>query len=197
MLSANATERLDFRQVDRNLPTDPAGYAAWLRAGGEALVSQLRSHDADDAVWTWGTAGTVGWWARRTTHETLVHRADAALALGAEFNASPERAVDGLDEFLENLPAAAASFAPQAAAISGNGETVHLHATDADGEWMITLTPEGFTWTHGHDKGNVAARGRAVDLLLLAYGRLAPDNDRLQRFGDTDLLTRWQTMSAI
>ena len=29
MLRDGATERLDFRDVDRNLPADPSGYAAW------------------------------------------------------------------------------------------------------------------------------------------------------------------------
>lgn len=197
MMRDGATARLDFKQVDRNLPADPSGYPAWLREGAAALDAQLRGHAPDTAVWTWGPGQSVGWWARRMVHETLVHRIDAALALGRPFAIDPEVAVDGIDEFLENLPAAGASFAPNVAELTGAGESLHLHATDAAGEWMITLTENGFTWGHGHGKGDAAARGAAADLLLLAYGRLGAADERFQRFGDTDLLDRWLRLSAI
>ena len=196
MMRDRATERLDFRQVDRNLPADASGYADWVRAGGEALLTQLQA-PPDSPVWTWGPGKSVGWWARRVAHETLVHRADAALAQDREPTVAPALAVDGIDEFLENLPAAGASFAPNVAELTGQGESLHLHATDADGEWMITLTDDGFRWSHGHGKGDVAARGRAADLLLLVYGRLAVDDERFERFGDTTLLDRWLHLSAI
>ena len=148
-------------------------------------------------MWTWAPGGTAGWWARRLVHETAVHRYDAANALGAPFVLDAAVAVDGVDEFLANLPGAAASFAPGAAELRGEGETIHFHATDAEGEWMITLTPEGFTWGHGHGKGDVAARATAADLLLLVYGRLPATSERVQRFGDTELLDRWQQRAAI
>ncbi len=197
MLRDDATERLDFRQVDRRLPAEPSGYPAWLRTGADELDAQLTAHDADAPVWTWGDGHTARWWARRLAHETAVHRYDAAHALGRPFTMEATAAVDAIDELLENLPAAGASFAPQVAELAGTGQTLHLHATDADGEWMITLTPDGFTWAHGHGKGDVAARATAADLLLLATGRLDPASDRVQRFGDTELLDRWLRLSAI
>lgn len=197
MLRDGATERLDFRKVDRALPDDPSGYAGWLRAGAALVDEQLATHDADAPVWTWADGNTAAWWARRLVHENAVHRFDAANALGAPFAIEGSVAVDGVDEFLQNLPGAAASFAPDVAELRGDGETVHLHATDADGEWMITLTPSGFSWGHGHGKGDVAARATAADLLLLVYGRLPATSDRVQRFGDTELLDRWLRLSAI
>lgn len=198
MMRDGAIERLDFRKVDRNLPEDPSGYAGWMRAGGAALVAQLDA-PAQTPVWTWGPEHSVGWWARRMAHEALVHRADAAMALGQTIDISPSVAVDGINEFLENLPAAGVSFAPSVTELAGNGETLHLHATDADGdgEWMITLTTDGFTWGHGHSKGDVAARGRAADLLLLLYGRADAHDERFERFGDSALLDRWLHLSAI
>ena len=197
MLRDGATERLDFRDVDRDLPADPSGYAAWLRDGGGTLVDMLAQREADAAVWTWGPAHNAGWWARRMVHETLIHRADAAEALGGEFTTTAELAVDGIDEFLANLPSAAASFAPNVLELTGQGESLHFHATDAPGEWMVTLTADGFMWGHGHGKGDVAVRGPAADLLLMAYGRTPADHGRLQRFGDTGLLDRWLAYSAI
>jgi uncharacterized protein (TIGR03083 family) len=197
MLRDGLTERLDFRNVDRDLPADDTGWAAWLRATAALLDAQLAAHGEHDAVWTWGDGRTAGWWARRLVHEVAVHRADAANALGAPFVLDPATAVDGVDELLENLPAAARSFAPSVAELRGAGETLHFHATDADGEWMITMTPDGFTWGHGHGKGDVAARATAADLLLLAYGRLPATSERVQRFGDTELLDRWLRQSAL
>ncbi len=197
MLRDNATVRLDFRDVDRNLPAESSGYAAWLRDGGTALVELLAERGADAPVWTWGPGHTAGWWARRVAHETLVHRADAAQALGTAFTTTPELAVDGMDEFLVNLASAGASFAPNVLELTGQGESLHFHATDAPGEWMISLTPDGFQWGHGHGKGDVAVRGPAADLLLMAYGRTPPDHENLQRFGDTGLLERWLARSAI
>lgn len=196
MMRDGATERLDFRKVDRNLPEDAGGYANWMRAGGDALMAQLYGHEPDAAVWTWGAGHDVGWWGRRMAHETRMHRADAELALDRGIDFDAELAIDGIDEFLENLPSAATSFAPSAAALTGDGETLHLHATDAPGEWMITLTAGGFTWGHGHSKGDVAARGTAADLLLLIYGRTHVD-ERIQVFGDRALLDRWLSLSAI
>jgi hypothetical protein len=60
------------------------------------------------------------------------------------------------------------------AALSGVGGSVHLHATDGDGEWFIE-TGDGLTWTRAHEKGDVAVRGTTSDLLLLVWGRLGTD----------------------
>jgi hypothetical protein len=126
-------------------------------------------------------------------HETTVHRLDAEFALGREPRAGAAVAVDGVDEFLGNL-AAAGRFATALGELDDEG-TLHLHATDLPGdgagEWMVTLTPERFTWAHGHGKGDAAVRGTASDLLLLVYGRVPPVDGRYQVFGDQALLGRW------
>ena len=98
----------------------------------------------------------------------------------------PALAVDGIDEFLTNLPYSL-GFVP-GRVLSGTGETVHLHCTDAEGEWMITLSPSGFDWTHGHGKGTVAIRGTAGDLFLLLYRRVAPSPERFEIFGERSVL---------
>lgn len=196
MVRDGMQDRLDFKAIEGRAPAEGQSWADWMRAGGALLVGQLRGHAPDTPVWTWGPGATVGWWARRMTFESFVHGADVVLALGGEPALSPDLAVDGVDELLGNLLAAAV-FAPAVADLRGDGETLHLHATDADGEWMITLTADGFTWEHGHGKGDVAVRGPAVDLLLLAYGRRAADDPRFERFGDAGLLDRWLAQSSL
>lgn len=178
-------------------PTDgtAADLADHLVEGMRSLVDALRSVDGDEPVWGWG-GDTAGWWSRRQLHETLVHRIDAQLAAGDDgwpATVPPEVAVDGIDEMLANVVASAA-FSPDVAELRGEG-TIHLHATDADGEWMITLTPDGFEVTREHGKGTVAARGAAADLLGALYQRGA--TDRLEVFGDADLLSWWITKSAM
>ena len=61
---------------------------------------------------------------------------------------------------------------------AGPGETIHLHATDTDGEWLIRLTPDGIETSREHAKGDVAARGPASDLFLFLVGRVPPERAR-------------------
>jgi hypothetical protein len=115
--------------------------------------------------------------------ETSVHRWDA---VGGELDA--EMAVDGVDELLElfvpRLPAE--RFADTTPA------SLHLHATDAEGEWMVHLGPDGVRFEHGHAKGDVALRGTAADLLLWVWNRV-PADDRFEVFGDPTPLGSWRT----
>jgi uncharacterized protein (TIGR03083 family) len=139
------------------------------------------------------------WWARRMLHETAVHRADAELSLGLEPDFSPVAAADGVDELLAN--ALLGGRPSQRLAELPAGETIHLHATDEGlgerGEWLISFGDGGYTWSHGHAKGAVAVRGPAGLVLLLIYGRIRPDDKRLQVFGDTDLLATWQNVMSL
>ncbi len=161
---------------------------AWLAGGAPPLLAALAAGDPASAVWGWG-GDTRAWWARRLLHETTLHRADAEMAIGCEPEIAADVALDGIDEFLDNLPAV---HGCEETTLHGSGETLHLHATDAPGEWTITLTPTGFTWERGHSKASVAVRGTVADLLLVVYGRRrVVDEERYQVFGDTELWARW------
>src|SRR5262249_38658792 len=111
-------------------------------------------------------------------------------------------AADGVDEFL--LVAPLGSRVSKRLAELPAGHTIHLHATDsvfsgtasAAGEWLISLNGGGYTWSHGHAKGTVAVRGPAA-LLLFAYGRIRPGDERLTVFGDTTLLQAWQDIMTL
>lgn len=160
----------------------------WYAAGVEPLADSLEAAGPDAEVWSWTAWHTAGFWARRMAHETAVHRCDAESACGggqgvAAIDAG--LAVDGIDEALDMLP-----FRPGTKDLAGGGETIHLHCTDTDGEWLVRLDATGVTVTREHAKGDVAARGPASDLLLFLYGR-APVG-ALEVFGDSSLLTRWQ-----
>lgn len=192
IVMTRATARVSYRAVVEE-PEPGTDLPTWLAEGLSRLVSTLRAADPDAPVWTWGEDQHIRFWSRRMWHESLIHRADVELALGREVTIDPAAAVDAIDEFLANLPHAR-SIAPRLAELASDGQTLHLHATDTDGEWMITMPP-AYSWSRGHGKGDIAVRAPVRDLLLTIYGRLTPDP--LTIFGDHTLLTRWLTTTAL
>lgn len=183
-------ERSDARGEHWSEAAPPAAAEIldWIAGGVDPLADALRVAGPDVALWTWTSDQTSGFWARRMAVETAVHRYDAELAAHAA--AEPvgrELAVDGIDEFFWLIP-----FWPFAERVRGNGETLHLHATDGDGEWLLKLTPDGVEVSREHAKGDVAARGTASQLLLFLYGRVPADE--LEVFGDAALLAHWREM---
>lgn len=156
-----------------------------------ALVGALASSSPSAAVWTWWPADqTAGFWYRRMAHETAVHRVDAEAALGRVGSVATELAIDGVDEALDQF------LVPRIAegSLVGAPTTVHLHATDGSGEWLVRLGPGGVSVEKGHAKGDVAARGTASDLLLWLWGRLPVD--RLEVFGDATAVARLRAAAA-
>ena len=125
----------------------------------------------------------VRFWSRRMAHETSIHRWDAESASGAQAPVDAAVAVDGIDERLENLVPSMEHNPAGPDSLSGGGETLHLHCTDTDGEWLLRFAPDGFTFSREHAKGDLAVRGGASDLLLWLVGRRALDG--LETFGDT------------
>jgi uncharacterized protein (TIGR03083 family) len=174
----------------------PAGLTAWLVAGGEDLVATLRAADPDAPMWAWGADKHARFWSRRMLHETTLHRADAELALGATPKIDADLAVDGVDEFLDNLPCAS-HFAPGVRRLRGRGELLWV-APDMDVAWLVELTPDGFTWRHDRSgTPTVTVVGAAADLYLFAWGRVRAGDARLTVSGDRDLLEHWVSNSAL
>jgi uncharacterized protein (TIGR03083 family) len=199
IVAARAAGPLPQNSLDVGLPEDPADYPKWLAAGAGPLAATLREAGPRAPVWSWAGDAGSGWWARRMLHETAVHRADAELALGIEPEFDPGAAADGIAEFLAN--AALGGRPSQRLTQLPAGQSIHLHATDEGlgeaGEWLISFGDDGYEWRHGHEKGSVAVRGASGLLLLLVYGRVRPDDERLQVFGDAGLLATWQQVMTL
>ncbi len=172
----------------RTEPTDlppPDGLVAWFRAASAGLVDALGAAGPDVPVWTFLPGGTTAFWFRRQAHEVAVHRVDAEQAGGVAAPIATDLAADGIAEWLEIVTRRGADV------LRGDGETVHLHCTDTregEGEWLVTLTPDGPRIEATHAKGDVAARGTASDLELVLWGR--GDVAGLEVFGDAALLER-------
>ncbi|AEW93780.1 MULTISPECIES: maleylpyruvate isomerase family mycothiol-dependent enzyme [Streptomycetaceae] len=182
-------------------PKDAEGLARWLGDGVTPLVAALREAGPDTRVWSWAGVPTTAFWSRRMVLETLVHRADAAIALQRPYDAPAELAADAIDEWLELMASESAlRFRPQLAELRGDGERLHLHATDApaqlNAEWVVERTPQGITWRREHAKGDVALRAPLTDLFLAFHRRLPLDHERLEIIGDRALLDHWLEHTA-
>lgn len=160
---------------------------AEFRAGLDRLLDAF-SATADDApAWNWSARPQVAaFWKRRMTHETAVHRWDTQRAHGRDEPIDGVLAVDGVDEVLDtvvpaNLPADA-----------NLGGTLHLHATDPDGEWLVSVAGGTIDVRREHAKGDAAVRGTASDLMLFLWGRLGAD--ALDIHGDPSVVARWRTV---
>jgi uncharacterized protein (TIGR03083 family) len=195
IVASQAPSRLPFPEVAPE-SSSAGDLAEWLTAGAGPLLESLRAAGPVTPVWTWGPGRTSGWWARRMVHETAVHRADAELAAGiAAPVIDPVVAADGIDEFLFNLPSARRPYKHLASLPTGS--SLHLHATDGDGEWLVRFTESGITWERGHAKATVAVRGPVALLLLFTYGRVPGADERFAVFGDASVLDDWQQKTTL
>jgi uncharacterized protein (TIGR03083 family) len=180
IVEQRATERISRRELPG--PPEGADLVAWFRDQASALASTLAATDPTSPAWSWTDDHTAAFWFRRQANEAAVHRWDAELAAGKTVELDAALAADGVDENLTML-----SFRKD---ITGSGETVHLHCTDTEGEWLVTLDAGGPVLERVHSKGDVAARGTASALDLFVWGRVTPDT--LEVFGDGALLERFQ-----
>ena len=192
IIAERRLEPLDPRSVHSGKPPeDPDAAIDWLNKGVLLIMYAVDHVGPEARVWTFLGPRPAGWWIRRRLHEATVHRADAALAIGADFDLSPELAADGVSEWIERVTVQA----DHRSAPLPRGTTLHLHATDdglgPTGEWSITHDEDGLNWSHDHAKGETAVRGRAVDLLLALTRRRATTEAGLEVFGDAALWDGW------
>jgi uncharacterized protein (TIGR03083 family) len=183
---------LDPRDVrDGKPPDDPDAAIDWLNSGAQLIINSVDRAGADARVWTFLGTRPAGWWIRRRLHEATVHRADAAIALGVDYDLSPELAADGISEWIELMTVQAKPQSPPL----DLGRTLHLHATDdglgPTGEWTIVNDEDGIGWSHEHGKGDAALRGPAKDLLLAIVRRRSAADAGIEVLGDTAVWDGW------
>jgi len=181
---------------------NPAALDAWLADAAARFSSTLRAAGSGQEAQVWVFRRRTAFWARRAALDLVVHRADAAGTVGAEYRVAPELAADAIDELLELLsdPEVAAA-SPRMAELRGPGGSIHLHATDADAalaaEWLIELGAGGFSWHRGHERATVALRGPLTEVLRVFYRRLEPGSERVEVLGDAALLDFWLDRVAL
>jgi uncharacterized protein (TIGR03083 family) len=192
---------IPFREVpDGKLPDDRAEQRAWLHAGAVRIVDAVRDAGSD-LVWSFAGPTPAGYWIRRMAHETLVHRADAQLAAGAEPEPviEAEIAADAIDEWLMLLTGGLGNSDERAKALTA-GAGLHIHATDdglgGRGEWMIRHDARGLTVEPGHGKGDAALAGPAASLLLVLMRRRPASDPAVTVYGNSAVMDGWLASTA-
>ena len=191
---------LDPRTVEGGKPPpDPADAISWLHGGAQRLIDAVELTGVQTPVWTFLGPRPANWWVRRRLHETAVHRADAAIAVGSEFTLEPAVAADGISEWLERV---AVQAGREGAPLPlDDGDTLHLHATDSGlgeaGEWTIRVDDGRIAWSHEHGKGAAALRGGATDLLLAILRRVPLADSGVELFGDEGAWNNWLDLTPL
>ncbi len=123
------TERGDLADAAR--PPDRA-LADALHAASERLAAAIRNASASQRFHTWAGLQFVSWIARRQAHEALIHRADAAAAVGALVEMEPDVARDGIEELMEwfhGAPPGWAEWLPS--------DAIGLVEAGGEGRWRL------------------------------------------------------------
>jgi uncharacterized protein (TIGR03083 family) len=171
IVAEQAGEFIDPRTVPGGKPpADRDAQMGWLRQGVRELLDAVAQSGPETPVWTFLGMRPSAWWIRRRMHETAVHRADAALALGVDFQIEPAIAADGITEYLERVMIRADAEGP------------------AGGDRPLG---DGIPVDHEHARATVALRGRSRDLLLAIVRRGTAAELGLEIFGDQAVWDTW------
>ncbi|MFF8380060.1 maleylpyruvate isomerase N-terminal domain-containing protein [Streptomyces sp. NPDC015661] len=211
VVRTRATTRVLARDLPLDPPTDLAAHPDWLAAGAERFAATARAADPDAPVWSPGADPHVRHYPRHVLFETLVHLADAEIALTGEARPlGPGIAADAIDHFLENAPYIP-WIAEPLAHLDRDGAVLRLTARDTGAVWTLALGGGGFTWNRESRKGREGREGRGNggaeptagveadtgELLLLLHRRYAADDPRFAHTGDRHLLDDWLAATAL
>jgi uncharacterized protein (TIGR03083 family) len=172
----------------------------WFAKRRDDLVDSVSSLPPDAAAWSFSTRSdaTVSWWLRRQAYETAIHLHDLEEAVsyspdsdpsGAEANAvSSAAAADGADEVLTDIAPTYLDRNPS----SELAGSLHVHATDTPGEWIVNFDAKPVLVGREHAKADAAVRGPARSLLLWLWNRRPLDESALEVFGNLDIARSWE-----
>lgn len=171
---------------------DPDEAAGAYRRALARLQDALDDLDPAAATWNPFPVEQVGsFWPRRQAHETALHRWDAQRARGEPDPLDRDLAADGVDEYL-------AVIVPRRMSrddLDVPAGRLHLHCTDAEGEWVVHGEAGEYRVARRHARGDAVLRGSASALLLACWGRTGTED--LEVFGDDDVLAGWLGLAGI
>lgn len=143
----------------------------WFIEGGRDLLDAL-DQPPENETWTFDpTNRTVGFWLRRQTHETLIHRCDAEAAVDQVIDIPADLAADGVAEVLNVM----VRLRVAEGHVKLPADPVTFRATDTGDSWTLDGSTPG-----GDPVATVD--GTAAELYLALWKRLPTDT--LQITGD-------------
>ncbi|WP_018683331.1 maleylpyruvate isomerase family mycothiol-dependent enzyme [Actinokineospora enzanensis] len=189
-----------LRVLPAEITKSPADLATWLREGADALTEALGSTSPDTPVWSPVPRDpTASFYARRFTHETLMHRVDAAQAVRQSTADLPVPAgvlEDAVDEYfdLATLPEMF-DFFPARRELLAPGRTL-LFRTPDTAPWLLDLSGTTMTYSRPTEATETTAtiEGSLFSLLLALYHR--PPATPVVSSGDAGVLSLWDKHST-
>jgi uncharacterized protein (TIGR03083 family) len=179
-----------FAQAVDAWPSDEA-LIDWFRTGHARLIDALAEAPPDLQCWSFLPAPSpLAFWARRQAHETAIHRADAQSPTQHITPYPTEVAKDGLDELLLAFVARS-----DGRLTSDPPRSLHVHATDTDGEWLVRIEPTTAHVSAEHSDADCTLSGAVSDLYLLVWNRGATDSITVA--GDASLVDLWRSSVQI
>jgi len=174
-------------------PTDPAGIAAWVRDGGERLVTTLQ--DLDPLQPTWHPfpvePKVAGLWRRRQAQEASVHRWDAERAVGLTPTIATAFAADGIDEYWSVMLPRVIS----GESLSAPPSVFATSTTDTNERWIVDGRSGAVLLAAVGVEPAAEVRGTALDVLLHMWGRPVVDG-ALQVTGDPAVAGEWSALGG-
>ncbi|MDX2291276.1 MULTISPECIES: maleylpyruvate isomerase N-terminal domain-containing protein [Streptomyces] len=199
LVTARPATRVRAGDLPLDPPADPSAYPGWFAARAQGFTTAARTADPAAPVWSPGADPSVRHYPRHLLAETVVHLADAEIALtGSARPIDPGTAAAALDHFLTTAPYIP-WIAEPLAHLDRDGAVLRLAARDSGAVWTLVLGGGGFTWSRSGTGAEPTASvtADAGELLLLLHRRYAPDDPRFTRTGDRDLLDDWLAASAL
>jgi uncharacterized protein (TIGR03083 family) len=199
IVGSRATERIPFDSApDGRYPAAALDRVAWLAAGAERVIAAIAAA-GEEPVWAFGRLAPASFWARRQSHETMMHRVDAELAVGADVVLDAGLAADGIDEWLASVTDPRYRQRGDGSAALPVGKAMAVRATGAgpSDEWLISSTQAGLRVQRGSAEldsagaPDVTMSGPADRLLLVLVRRRPADDPAITVAGDGTLLTGW------
>ncbi|RNL70220.1 maleylpyruvate isomerase family mycothiol-dependent enzyme [Streptomyces sp. I6] len=191
--AAVVTERhAEYRPAAGEPDLDGAALLTWFREGHGLLVDALSKAPAGLDCWTFlPAASPLVFWARRQTHETAVHRADAESALGEPGPVPQRLAADGVDELLCAFHGRRGSRVR-----TGAPKVLRVRSTDTGDVWTVRLSAEPPRADRSSEgPADCELSGPAGRLHLVLWNRLPLSAVALD--GEGDVARLWRETSAI
>jgi uncharacterized protein (TIGR03083 family) len=161
-------------------------YLEFMGWGYEAITKALDINRPERPTWSWHHSdNSVDFWFRRMAHETVIHRIDAELAVGAVTPIDEALALDGVDEVLDFLPLLGSW--PEAPNVDFG--IVSIVASTAAGTkvWDLSFTDKAATVSAAAEPNETARlviSGDAEAMDLYLWGRIDLSDPRISITGE-------------
>ena len=136
----------------------------------ERITAEFDAHRPTDPAESWVAEDqTVGFWIRRLTHETAIHRYDLEAALGDPQPIETDLAIDGIDEVLTVMfeRGRSAQSAEATAGVTGN-----LVLESGGKAWSVLLLPHDVEISSAAGSSpDAIIKGEPNEILLWLWGR--------------------------